>query len=125
MPLSHESGPLRASARRIRDGREPDPRIFDCFTFSNELDLLEFRLDLLSPVVDQFVIVEAPRTHSGLEKPLVFQENQRRFERHLDKITHVVVDDLPSPIPDRWVPEQFQRQAIVRGLGDADPDASS
>ncbi len=100
----------------------PGPRLFDCFTFSTELDLLAFRLDLLAPVVDRFVIVEAPRTHSGIDKPLVFHENRDRFAAHLDRITHVVVDDLPAPVPDRWVPETFQRDAILRGLVDADPD---
>ena len=98
------------------------PRIFDCFTFSTELDLLAFRLDLLAHVVDQFVIVEAPRTHSGLDKPLIFEENRHRFERHLAQIVHIIVDDLPPPEPDRWVPENFQRNAILRGLLDADPD---
>jgi len=98
-------------------------RIFDCFTFSTELDLLEFRLDLLAPVVDGFVIVEAPRTFSGVTKPLLFHENRRRFERHLSSIVHVVVNDLPPPIPDRWVPERFQRDAILRGLDGVEPDA--
>ena len=98
------------------------PRVFDCFTFSTELDLLAFRLDLLAPVVDQFVLVEAPRTFSGLNKPLYFEENRHRFKRHLDRITHIVVDDLPLPEPDRWVPEHFQRNAILRGLQDAAPD---
>ena len=40
-------------------------RIFDCFLFNAELDLLEFRLDLLDGVVDHHVVVEAPRTYSG------------------------------------------------------------
>jgi beta-1,4-mannosyl-glycoprotein beta-1,4-N-acetylglucosaminyltransferase len=97
-------------------------KIFDCFTFFNELDLLEFRLELLSPTVDRFVIVEAPRTHSGLDKPLTFQENRTRFARYLDRISHVIVDDLPDPVPDRWVPERFQRDAIIRGLDEAERD---
>jgi len=98
------------------------PRIFDCFTFSTELDLLEFRLDLLAPVVDRFVIVEAPRTFSGIDKPLLFAENRDRYERHLGAITHVVVDDLPPPFPDRWVSDRFQRNAIRRGLQGIEPD---
>ncbi len=97
-------------------------RVFDCFTFSTELDLLEFRLRYLSEVVDHFVLVEAPRTFSGLDKPLLFADQQDRFAPWRSRITHVVVDDLPAPEPDRWVPEHFQRNAIVRGLTDAEPD---
>ena len=40
--------------------------IYDCFTFFNELDLLEIRLNVLSQVVDKFVIVEMNRTHSNI-----------------------------------------------------------
>lgn len=36
--------------------------IYDCFTFFNELDLLEIRLNILSSVVDKFVLVEADKT---------------------------------------------------------------
>lgn len=33
--------------------------IYDCFTFFNEIELLEWRLKLLDEVVDYFVIVES------------------------------------------------------------------
>ncbi len=39
--------------------------IYDCFTFFNELDLLEIRLNVLRDVVDRFVLVEAGETHTG------------------------------------------------------------
>ena len=34
--------------------------VYDCFTFYNELDLLEIRLNVLEGVVDRFVLVESP-----------------------------------------------------------------
>lgn len=37
--------------------------IYDCFTFFNEIELLEWRLKLLDEVVDYFVIVESNMTH--------------------------------------------------------------
>ena len=98
------------------------PRVFDCFPFFNELDILEIRLAELDPLVDHFVIVEATRTHTGKPKPLYFADNRKRYDRYADKIIHVVVDDLPSGPSDHWGREIFQRQAIVRGLGDARPD---
>lgn len=95
--------------------------IWDCFTFLNELDVLEIRLNELEPVVDRFVLVEATRTFSGDPKPLVFAEHQERFARFLPKLTHVVVGDLPVHAT-TWAREAFQRDAILRGLEGAEPD---
>ena len=64
-------------------------KIFDCFTFFNELDLLEFRLKLLDPYIDRFVIAESNLTHSGAPKPWYFEENKKRFEPWLPKIVHL------------------------------------
>lgn len=98
------------------------PKIFDCFPFFNELDLLELRLNELTNIVDFFVLVEATTTYRGLKKPLNFQQNRDRYAAFLHKIIHVVVNDMPvggASEPERWDREFFQRQAIVRGLGDA------
>jgi hypothetical protein len=96
-------------------------RRFDCFIFHNELELLDIRLHELAGVVDAFVLVEATRTHAGRPKPLHFAENRERFAPWLDKIRHVVVDDLPDSGADRWPREWHQRNAILRGLTDAEP----
>lgn len=99
-------------------------KVFDCFTFFNELDLLEIRLHEYYDVVDYFVIVEATFTHQNNPKRLFFDENKERFAGFLHKIIHVVVDDKPldfDPIRDKkWVLENFQRNAIMRGLKTAD-----
>ena len=49
-------------------------KIVDCFTFYNELELLNYRLNILDDVVDYFVIVEATHTFIGNEKKLYFNE---------------------------------------------------
>lgn len=64
-------------------------KIIDCFTFFNELDLLEFRLRFLGDHVDHFVIAESDLTHSGKPKPFHFEENKKRFEPWLHKIIYV------------------------------------
>jgi beta-1,4-mannosyl-glycoprotein beta-1,4-N-acetylglucosaminyltransferase len=64
-------------------------KIIDCFTFFNELDLLEFRLKLLDPYIDHFVIAESNLTHSGRNKPYYFEENKKRFEPWLHKIKYI------------------------------------
>ena len=51
-------------------------KVFDCFKFFNELELLELRLMELYDVVDYFVLVEANKTHTGKEKKYLFEENK-------------------------------------------------
>lgn len=96
--------------------------VYDCFTFFNELELLELRLHELEPVVDRFVLVEATLTHSCKPKPLYFEENKSAFRRFLPKIIHIIVSDFPPFTGDRWIQENFQRNAIARGLKDCRPD---
>ena len=98
------------------------PRVFDCFTFFNELDILDIRLTELDPLVDYFVLVEATRTFTGKPKPLYYADNRGRYERFAQKIIHVVVDDLPLDAESHWAREAFQRDAIMRGLTQARPD---
>lgn len=103
--------------------------IYDCFTFFNELDLLEIRLNTLASVVDRFVIAEATRTHSGKPKELLFEKNRERYAAFADKIIYIVVDDL---LPEEevskdtfnlpWVNENRQRNALIRGLSAAKDD---
>jgi len=92
------------------------PVIFDCFSFNNEFDILEKRFVELYDTVDRFVIVEATRTHGNKPKPLYFRDNLSRFNKYLNKVTHIVVDDYPATDP--WSIERHQRDAIMRGLTD-------
>lgn len=101
----------------IHKKRETDsykPKIYDCFPFFNELDLLEIRFNELYDTVDYFVISEATRTHANVIKPLYFQDNKQRFEKFLDKVIHVVVDDFTAF--DSWSIERHQRESLSKGL---------
>lgn len=95
--------------------------IYDCFSFYNELDLLEIRLNTLDSVVDKFVLVEATKTHNGQEKPLYYQENVKRFAPFHGKIIHIIVDSFPE-IESAWTLENYQRNQIIRGLQGARDD---
>lgn len=97
--------------------------IYDCFTFFNELDLLEIRLNVLNSTVDKFVIVEATKTHQGKDKPLFFSENKSRYSDFSDKIIHIVVDEYPENEGKlAWILERHQRNMILKGLKDCKPD---
>src|SRR4029077_1834400 len=86
--------------------------IVDCFTFFNELELLEIRLKELGEVVDKFVLVESTLTFQGKPKPLFFRDNASRFAPFQSKIDHVIVD-MPET-DDPWVREGFQRNSFKR-----------
>ncbi len=91
------------------------PQVFDCFTFFNELELLEVRLEELNPVVDYFVLVEAARTFSNKPKPLFFKEHRARFGKFLHKIIPISLALMPER-SSTWSLEAFQRDAITLGL---------
>lgn len=100
-------------------------KIFDCFTFFNELDLLEFRFKLLDPFVDHFVISESNVTHSGKEKPYHFQHNRDRYAKWQHKIIYLQADldttgmvfesgDKYNPASDAWKLENGQRNYLAK-----------
>ena len=90
-------------------------KVYDCFTFFNEIELLELRFNELYDHVDKFVLVEANKTFQSASKPLYFMEHQARFQPFLDKVIHVIVDDLPVST-DAMKNERHQRNSILRGL---------
>jgi beta-1,4-mannosyl-glycoprotein beta-1,4-N-acetylglucosaminyltransferase len=99
-------------------------KIFDCFTFFNEVDLLEFRLRFLNDFVDYFVIAESNVTHSGQHKPYFFSESKERFKQWQHKIIYIPVkqstDGLVfekqeeyNPGSAAWKLENGQRNALL------------
>lgn len=90
-------------------------KIYDCFLFFKELEILEIRLNEMAPYVDKFVIVESCETFQGQSKALIFAENQQRFDQFKDKIIYVsVLNRIETDNP--WLREHYQRNQISRGL---------
>jgi len=87
-------------------------KVYDCFTFFKEFELLKLRLEELWELVDYFVLVESPYAHSGDIKPLWFQENKKNFEQYSDKIIHIVHNEQHRGIE----AEISQRNKIAEGL---------
>ena len=98
-------------------------KIFDCFTFYNEFDLLEIRLEELYEHVDHFVLVEANRTFQDKQKEFNFtaQLDDPRWLPYRDKITVVQVSDMPGG-SNAWNREIHQRNSIVVGCQQAGPN---
>lgn len=96
--------------------------IFDGFIFFNEIELLELRLKIMWEHVDRFIIVEAGKTFTNQDKELYFEINKKRFEKYMDKIEYVVIDEFPDDCKNAWDCEYYQRNSIYKGIKNADPD---
>lgn len=118
--------------------------VIDVFPFSNELDILEIRLNILDKFVDKFILIEAKFTHSGVEKELLFEKNKERFKRFLPKIEHIVIDNFDKAYsldsyelykldlgraamiknnPEMWKRENYQREYAKEILKNYPKDA--
>jgi len=73
------------------------PKIYDCFLFDHELDMLNLRLHEMGEHVDKFVLIESRQSHTGKEKELYFQKHRNLFKKFLNKIEHIIVD-LPDEV---------------------------
>ena len=73
------------------------PKIYDCFLFDHELDMLNLRLHEMDKHVDRFILIESRNSHTGKDKELFFQKNKALFNKFNHKIEHVVID-LPNKV---------------------------
>lgn len=66
--------------------------IVDCFTYFNEKELLELRINLLKDYVDKFIIVDANFTHSGVKKEFSCKKVIKELQLPEDIIDVIEVD---------------------------------
>ena len=112
-------------------------KIFDCFMYFDEEQVLDLRLNVLYQNVDYFVIVESTYNHKGEKRNLLF--NSKKFEKFNDKIIYLVYDKIPQlvePIKEtdneiekdgKYIMnalyrENAQRDFILEGLKNAKKD---
>ena len=90
-------------------------KVYDCFLFLNEVEVLDIRLHEMAPVVDKFVIVEAIETFRGNPKELVFAKFADSFKEFADKIIYIPIDHhFESECA--WRREKYHRNMIIKGL---------
>ncbi|KAH8971241.1 hypothetical protein BDL97_02G131000 [Sphagnum fallax] len=106
--------------------KKPPRRVFDAVIFSNEIDLLEIRVQELMPYVTKFLVLESNTTFTGKRKALIFKNNIQRFSFVRDKLTHLFfAGQTLQRWEDPFVNEDLQRTAMDQGLlaaGIADGD---
>lgn len=92
-------------------------KIYDCFIFYNEMDILEMRLEELYPVVDQFVIVEGTHTFQGEPHEPASWEilTSERFRKYKPKLGGLIVRNGEGNLSP-WDREYLQRNAIKNVL---------
>lgn len=105
-------------------------KIVDCFTFFNETEILELRLNLLNDYVDEFVITESNYTFSGRKKEYIckkfvkelgFEDKVTVYEMNLDEyyLTPSEMDLAESKVANSseqvlsWTRERMQRDYIM------------
>ncbi|MDC1176899.1 hypothetical protein OAT25_01560 [Candidatus Pelagibacter sp.] len=94
-------------------------KIYDCFSYWDEDLILDLRLNILNNYIDYFVIVEGNKTWQNNSKKLRF--DIKKFSKFRDKIIYIPVEDMPSG-DDPYLRENFQRNAIIRGLKNSEDD---
>ena len=101
-------------------------KIFDCFIFNDEIDLLKIRLAYLNQFVDYFVIVESCQTFQGQRKKLNFKNNISLFSKYKKKIIYFEnkifaknINDLKIKIKLKY-PEVYQRVELLNNFNKSD-----
>ncbi len=112
-------------------------KIFDCFMYFDEEQVLDLRLNVLYKNVDYFVIVESIYNHKGEKRNLLF--DAKKFEQFSDKIIYLKYENIPETVEqinsddkenekdgkyimNALYRENAQRNFIINGLKNANED---
>ena len=82
--------------------------IYEFFSFYNEFDMLELKLQEHDPYVDRFVITEANKTYNQIDKPYRLESQWARYKKWHHKITYLKFD--ASGLESGWPTEHAQRE---------------
>ncbi|CAF1420254.1 unnamed protein product, partial [Didymodactylos carnosus] len=88
--------------------------IYDLFTFSHELDILEIRLHELYDYVDYFFIIESSTTFSGKNKSLNLLDYWYKFKQYHKKMKHISINIDVRHISIGWEREHYTRAEGLR-----------
>jgi len=111
-------------------------KIYDCFMFWNEIEVLYIRLDVLYDYVDYFVICESKESHSKkiIKSEFEFIKHKQFLSKFMDKIIYLPIETLPfdgdvnfdkqnNPLNSmNWPNENFQRKYIFNAIQNINGD---
>lgn len=99
--------------------------VIDCVTYNGERELFDLRYNVLKDYVDEFIVVEAPTTFSGLPKPLYFKDIKSKYKN----VKYHVIDENYSAEEitqaenspntqgaEHWKREFLQKESIKKSL---------
>lgn len=66
------------------------PKVVDSFSYFNEKELLELRIELLKDYVDKFIIIESNLTHSGNEKEFTCKKTLKELNLYDENKIEVI-----------------------------------
>lgn len=107
--------------------------VVDCFTYFNEKEIFELRINLLKDHVDKFIVTEANYTFTGIPKEYTLKETIKELGLQDENIEIIEVDLSPENIgepngfdnfyhPGVVSKERIQRDAISKCLETNDFD---
>lgn len=80
---------------------------YEFFSFYNEFDMLELKLQEHDAYVDQFVITESNRTYNQIDKPYRMEQQWQRYSKWHHKIKYSKFD--ANGLEPGWPTEKAQR----------------
>jgi beta-1,4-mannosyl-glycoprotein beta-1,4-N-acetylglucosaminyltransferase len=93
--------------------------LIDAILFTDELDMLELRLNELDSVVDKFVIVEALEAHGSVKRRepcFAYHRDHPALKKFAHKIVYEVLTELRPPYTDGtsgWARENYHRECLM------------
>lgn len=85
-------------------------KVFDCFTYNGEEDILKIRMEILDPFVDYFVICESQQTFSGKPKEIYYKGDN-------PKVIHIISPNMLTS--DSFARAGYQKEYLKNGLKNA------
>jgi len=94
----------------------PPVRIFDCFIFDGDLDILELRLNCLASVIDKFVIIEPSFERDGSSRQVLLRKYKELFPQFSSKIKIVIAHTDANTEKTQPDYVKFLLKSLVSGL---------
>jgi len=84
---------------QVSDINDKKLNVVDCFTYFNEKEIFELRINLLKDYVDKFVVVDANHYHNGLPKEYTLKKLIDELDVPKEKIEVIELDLSQENLP--------------------------